>query len=41
VIGRFPRETPAEYRDTAVYVRPTGDKKARATRIPVEGSAID
>ncbi len=40
-IGRFPRHTPEEYRDSAVYVRPAGDSKARATRIPVEGSATD
>jgi hypothetical protein len=39
VLGRFPREAPAEYRDCAIYVRPVGVKDARATRIPVEGSA--
>jgi hypothetical protein len=37
--GRFPRESPAELRDSAVYVRPARVKDARATRIPVEGSA--
>ncbi len=39
--GTFPRDKPEEYRDSAVYFRPVGDAKARATRIAVEGSATD
>jgi hypothetical protein len=40
VSGRFPRDTP-EFRDCAVYVRPAGEAKARATRIAVDGIATD
>ena len=39
VTGRFPRENPEELHNSAVYIRPVGVKDARATRIPVEGSA--
>jgi hypothetical protein len=41
VSGRFPRDTPESFRDCAVYVRPAGDTKARATRIAVDGIATD
>ena len=41
VSGPFPRDKPEVLRDSAVYVRPVGDAKARATRIAVEGSATD
>ena len=42
VTGRFPRDQPEKYRDSAIYLRPVRPKNeppARATRIPVVGAA--